>query len=113
MQFNRKVHANNPAVTTETLVIEMAATAATGSPLRDAIGAATNAAGVVGVLFTPTADLRIRNATGANGTGVLITAGNSLYLPIVDWPTGAVALEYESAVVVPVMIFTKAFPSVA
>lgn len=113
MQFNRKVHANNPALTTDTVVAELAFTGVGGSPLRAAIAPSINADAIVGILFTPTADLRIRNATGANGSGILITSGNTLYLPVVGWPTGGVELEYESAVVVPAMLFTRAFPSVA
>lgn len=108
MQFNRKVHANNPAVTRGTTVVQCPAAAA-GAPLEAALGAGGN--GLVGMLVSASTgnNVFIRSATGAAGTGVLISTGQSLYIPLVDWPTNA--LTYECASAVSVMVFSSEFPS--
>lgn len=109
MQFNRKVHANNPAITLGTTVVQCPAAAA-GAPLQAALGAA--ATGLVGMLISASTgnNVFIRGASGAGGTGVLISAGQSLYVPLVGWPTDA--LTYECASAVSVMVFNSEFPSI-
>ena len=114
MQFNRKVHANNPALTAGSGVLRLAA-AAGGAALADAIATANPAGNVNeinGLLISAStgSDVYIRSAVGGGaGTGVLISAGQSLFLPIVEWPSNAI--HYECATAVDVMVFLARMPS--
>ena len=113
MQFNRKVHANNPALTAGSGVLNLIATPVTGSSLTGAIAAANPAANineVNGLLISASNanPVYIRTTGGPNDTGILIPAGQNLFLPIAEWPT--VELEYQCAGTVDVMVFLARMP---
>ena len=115
MQFNRKVAANNPALTASSGVLQLAA-AAGGASLQAAILTANPAAvvdSINGLLISASTanPVYVRSAGGAAGTGVIVSAGQSLFLPIAQWPS--VALEYECASAVSVMVFLSEMPRVS
>tara|TARA_R100000353_G_scaffold28972_1_gene24117 strand:+ start:5872 stop:6240 length:369 start_codon:yes stop_codon:yes gene_type:complete len=117
MQFNRKVHANNPALTSGSGVLQLANTAAAGASLSAALLTSATAAGMTlnvnevnGLLISASSGnpVFVRSTGGADSTGILISAGQSLFLPIAEWPT--VPLEYQCATTVDVMIFLARMP---
>ena len=113
MQFNRKVHANNPALTAGSGGLNLPLTAAAGSSLTGAIAAANPAANineVNGLLISASSGnpVFIRSTGGDDSTGILIPSGQNLFLPIAEWP--AVELEYQCASTVDVMVFLARMP---
>lgn len=108
MNFNPKVHANNPAITSETGVVQIGPAAA-GRPLKtdlEVLPQVANVDRINGMLISATtADVFIRSTGMPAGSGVLISAGNSLFLPLIQWP--AVDLQYECAAVLHIMLFTS------
>lgn len=111
MQFNRKVHANNPAITTGTVVLQLPLHAGASVPGALVTGG-VNSDSVVGLLVSASTgnNVFVRNASGAAGSGVIIPSGQSLYLPVTGWPTDV--LTYECASAVAVMVFLSEFPSI-
>ncbi|QDP48077.1 MAG: hypothetical protein Unbinned5179contig1001_33 [Prokaryotic dsDNA virus sp.] len=113
MQFNRKVHANSPALTAGSGVLQLASTAAAGASLTAAIATANpnaNINEVNGLLISASSGnpVYIRTTGGADSTGVFIPAGQNLFLPIAEWP--AVELEYQCASAVSVLVFLARMP---
>jgi hypothetical protein len=114
MQFNRKVHANSPALTAGSGVLQLASTAAAGASLTAAIATANpnaNINEVNGLLISASSGnpIYIRTAAGgADSTGILIPAGQNLFLPIAEWPT--LELEYQCASAVSVLVFLARMP---
>ncbi len=113
MQFNRKVAANNPALTAGSGVLNLAATVAAGASLSAALATANPAANideVNGLLISASSGnpVYIRSTGGADSTGILIPSGQNLFLPIAEWPT--VPLEYQCASTVDVMVFLARMP---
>jgi len=113
VQFNRKIHANNPALTAGSGVLNLALTAAAGAPLIAAIATANpngNIDEVNGLLISASSGnpVYIRSTGAPNSTGILIPAGQNLFLPIAEWPT--VELEYQCASTVDVMVFLARLP---
>ena len=112
MQFNRKVHAKNPAITTGTVVLQFPASAGASVPAALET-AGINSNSVVGLLISASTgnNVCVRSASAAAGTGVLIPSGQSLYLPVTGWPTDALTYEC-GAGAVSVMVFLSEFPSI-
>ena len=113
MQFNRKVHANSPALTAGSGVLNLPLTAVGGSSLTAAIAAANPAGNIdeingLRISASNANPVYIRSSTGANNTGILIPTGQNLFLPIAEWP--AVELDYQCAGTVDVMVFLARMP---